>query len=441
MSERLALDGGTPTVGDEHSWLRPGAAKRNHKNDGRSSLSFLLGRSPDPEERPSRGYNRAVSRLERRWVDATGRPHAMIVRSGALAARVALRSVGVGPGDEVLFPAGSFFVNPEATNGATAIQVDLDPHTLQIDVEAVRAAITSKTTAIVALDSFGTTPDYGALLDIANRHGVALIEDATGAIGATYGTLPAGSFGSVSFASLGMPGPVSSSSQGGVVSTSSFALRDSAQRHLAGAARPGIQFTAASVETNRDYQLDDEKAEAAEQILAQSERLASVRAANGYKLVMMLAEIPGIWTPSPRVGTSQVFSTFPILVQTDELGLPEHTAPVVRDVLRDCARAEGLWLDTWNPEPIGGNDLRDGACRSSVTTELDVYIRQQKELPVADAMAESCVVLGRGSSPFDSAHTHGPMEVIASCLRKILVTNVDRFRSIVNERLDLVTRY
>ncbi|MFH4968927.1 DegT/DnrJ/EryC1/StrS family aminotransferase [Gaetbulibacter sp. M240] len=122
--------------------------------------------------------------------------HAQLVSSGTAAVSVALASVGVGAGDEVIMPTFTFVASFEAILmlGAIPVLVDIDD-TLTLDPNAVEAEITNKTKAVMVVQMCGSMGDMDALQSICNKHGLLLIEDACQAIGGTYKNKPLGSIG------------------------------------------------------------------------------------------------------------------------------------------------------------------------------------------------------------------------------------------------------
>ena len=133
-----------------------------------------------------------------------GARHAIGVSSGTDALLVALMALDLGPGDEVIVPTYSFFATAGCVSrvGATPVLVDIDPVSYNLDVEAVRRALTPRTKAIVPVHLYGQAADMTPLLALACDHGLQVIEDAAQAIGATLdgtslGTL--GRFGCFSF--------------------------------------------------------------------------------------------------------------------------------------------------------------------------------------------------------------------------------------------------
>jgi perosamine synthetase len=133
-----------------------------------------------------------LGEFERLFAERLGVPHASAVSSGTAGLHLALRAVGVGPGDEVITSPFSFVASANAIIycGATPVFADIDPVTLNLDPAAAEAAITPRTKAILPVHIFGYPADMPAFEQIAQKHGLALVEDACEALGAKHADGP-----------------------------------------------------------------------------------------------------------------------------------------------------------------------------------------------------------------------------------------------------------
>jgi dTDP-4-amino-4,6-dideoxygalactose transaminase len=129
-----------------------------------------------------------VAAFEKEFAAYCGAPYAVGVDSGTSALELAIRAYGIGAGDEVITTANTFIATVLAIThtGATPVLVDADPRTYLMDTTALESAITERTRAIIPVHLYGQPADMDAIMEVAERHGLIVIEDAAQAHGAFY---------------------------------------------------------------------------------------------------------------------------------------------------------------------------------------------------------------------------------------------------------------
>jgi len=179
--------------------------------------------------------------FEARWAGYTQSRHVTAVTNGTVSLEIALRSLGVGAGDEVIVPPYTFLATASAVLQISALPVfaDIDPETYNIDPAAVADAVTPRTRAVIAVHLGGQPADLDALAELCDRRGLALIEDAAHAHGAQWRGRPAGTFGS--FGSWSFQASKNlSAGEGGALTTNDDALASAAYTlHNCGRLRGG----------------------------------------------------------------------------------------------------------------------------------------------------------------------------------------------------------
>ena len=138
-----------------------------------------------------------VEAFEREFADFCGVAHAVAVSNGLDALSLALRAAGVAPGDEVLVPSQTFIASWMAVSqvGAKPVPVDVDAATCTIDPALIEAAVTPRTRAVMPVHLYGQTADMTAVMEVADRHGLFVLEDAAQAHGAEHRGRRAGGLG------------------------------------------------------------------------------------------------------------------------------------------------------------------------------------------------------------------------------------------------------
>ena len=139
----------------------------------------------------------AVEEFEAAWAAYCQVPHALGVANGTDAIQLTLTALGIGPGDEVILPTNTFVATAEAVvlTGAAPRFADICPDTLLLTADLLEAAITRRTKAVIVVHLYGQLPDMDAICRVADKAGIAVIEDAAQAHGATWLGRRAGSMG------------------------------------------------------------------------------------------------------------------------------------------------------------------------------------------------------------------------------------------------------
>jgi perosamine synthetase len=161
-----------------------------------------------------------VSQFEEAFSRRVDRKHGVACSNGTAALDLAVAALRLGPGDEVILPTFTIISCAAAIvrAGATPVVVDADPDTWNMVPEQVAAAITPRTAAIMVVHIYGLPVDMDPILELAERHGLAVIEDAAELIGGTYKGKPCGSFGHISTFSF-YPNKHITTGEGGMVVT------------------------------------------------------------------------------------------------------------------------------------------------------------------------------------------------------------------------------
>jgi perosamine synthetase len=169
-----------------------------------------------------------VAEFERQFSAYVGCDHAVAVSSCTTGLHLALAAIGIGPGDEVICPSLSFIATANSITyvGATPVFSDIDPATYNLDPQKVEEAITPRTRAILVVHQIGLPADMNALLAVAERHSLAVIEDAACAIGSKYdGRLIGSPLGTMACFSF-HPRKILTTGEGGMITTNDAKLAD-----------------------------------------------------------------------------------------------------------------------------------------------------------------------------------------------------------------------
>ena len=167
-----------------------------------------------------------VSLFEEDFARTAGCRHAVAVSNGTVALELALRALGIAPGDQVIVTCRSFVASATccAVRGAVPLFADVDRVSQNVTADTIRAALTSRTRAVIAVHLAGWPCDMDPILELANYHGLSVIEDCAQALGATYKGQPVGSLGHVAAFSFCQDKILTTGGEGGMLTTDNPAI-------------------------------------------------------------------------------------------------------------------------------------------------------------------------------------------------------------------------
>lgn len=182
-------------------------------------------------------------RFERAFAAYIGTPHAIALPSCTSAIHLSLLALGVGPGDEVIVPDCTWIASAAPIHyvGATTVFADIDADTWCLSPSSFEAAITPRAKAVIPVNLYGGMVDYDAINRIAQRHGIAVIEDAAESIGSRLNGRPSGSFGTTGVFSF-HGSKTLTTGEGGMLVTADGALHDRIQVLRDHGRQPGDRF-------------------------------------------------------------------------------------------------------------------------------------------------------------------------------------------------------
>ncbi|MHB8470156.1 MAG: DegT/DnrJ/EryC1/StrS family aminotransferase [Gaiellaceae bacterium] len=226
-----------------------------------------------------------------------GAPYAAAVSSGTAGLHLLAVSAGIGPGDEVITSPYSFAASANCFvyEGGVPVFADIDARTLNLAPAAVEAAVTARTKAIVAVDIYGYPCELDELRAIANRHGLALIEDSCEALGATYKGAPVGSHGPPAVFAF-YPNKQITTGEGGIVTTHSedeWRLLRSLRNQGRGDAGGWLEH----VRLGFNYRLDDIRAALGLGQLEKLDEILELRSAVAARYGALLGAVDGVELP------------------------------------------------------------------------------------------------------------------------------------------------
>jgi dTDP-4-amino-4,6-dideoxygalactose transaminase len=265
-----------------------------------------------------------VDAFEREYAAYIGARHCVGVANGTDAVELALRAIGVRPGDEVIIPVNTFIATAEAVTriGAVPVFVDVDAEHLLIDPAAVEAAITTRTRAIVPVHLYGQTAPMEDLTAIAARHGLLIVEDAAQSQGASSNVGRAGALGHVAATSFYPGKNLGAAGDAGAVLTDDPTVAEFVRN--VGAHGSSVKYV--HDRPGMNSRLDAVQATVLRAKLRRLDRWNAARRAAAARYADLLADLPGVRVPVTRPGNEDVWHLYVVRVADRDRVLAELAA-------------------------------------------------------------------------------------------------------------------
>ena len=346
-----------------------------------------------------------VVRFEEEFAQFVGAEHAVAVSSGTAALHLAMIAAGVGPGDEVIVPAITFVASANAALyvGADVVFADIDEQTFLVDPAEVAKLVTPRTKAIVAVDYAGLPCDLSVLREIADQHGLSLIEDACHALGAIYQGRTVGSIADFTAFSF-HPVKHLTTGEGGMVTTQDADLAERVRTLRSHGIKSDFRGREAAgtweydqSELGFNYRIPDINAALGLTQLARQPEWIERRKTIAARYTELLADVGSVDTQFVPTGRTNAWHLFPVRIQgenaagrrrevfskmrEEQIGVNVHYRPVyLNSYYRslghepgECPRAEAVYSGLLSlPMWPGLTEEMQGRVVESLRTALDL---------------------------------------------------------------------
>lgn len=320
-----------------------------------------------------------VKELEDLFGELFDAPHVIAVNSGTSALIAALHVLDLKPGDEVITSPFTFVatINAILQTGATVTFADINADDFNVDPTAVADRVTSNTKVLLPVHLFGQMADMEPLHTLARTHGLAIVEDAAQAHGATYRGNYAGSYGLGTFSLYATKNITTG--EGGLIATSDDALADQLRVLRNQGMRERYQYEMAG----NNYRLTDLQAALGIPQLRRYASTVEVRQRNARRLAEGLEDVPGLVVPRELERRSHVWHQFTVRITED--------ARVNRDQFVAELADRGVGSGVYYPRLVFDYDAfrsDDRVCADDVPVAAQV-VTEVLSLPVHTALSET----------------------------------------------------
>jgi perosamine synthetase len=357
----------------------------------------------------------ACIQFEKDFAAYTGAKHARCVSNGTAALFLSLIGVGIKPGDRVLTTPLTWIATAAAavTLGAEVDFVDVDPETYNLDPNQLKARLTPNTKAVLPVHLYGQCCDMDALLELRERHGFALIEDACHAVGGEYKGQKAGSFGDTGCFSFHEQKNMSTLGEGGMIVTNDPAIYERIALYRSHCARVyGKSTKYCSIDETQfpmgkrfwwqdfddcgyNFRLTDIQAAVGIEQLKKLDDLNQERIENAQYLTEGLSKVPGLKLPAVRSECKHVFHLYPVQIDPGVFGMNKE------DFIYAMLHEKGIKVGThYSPLHWMQAFQKRGFKRG--------------EFPVAEAISERLVTL-----PINPRQTRQALDYMIESIRRL----------------------
>lgn len=344
-----------------------------------------------------------VEDFEQKFATYTGVSECVACNSGTDALFLALRALGIGPGDEVITTPFTFIATAEVISavGATPVFVDIDAQNFNIDVNQIETAITSKTKAIVPVHLFGQPADMTRVIKIAENHGLAVIEDCAQATGATWAGKKVGSIGHIGCFSFFPTKNLGACGDGGAIATndSQIAVKIRMLREH------GSRQRYYHEEIGVNSRLDALQAAILQVKLGYLDSWNKQRSELAIRYHQLLAPISGILLPQALDGGESVWNQYTIrIVDRESEETSSASFPPLRDLVRSQMQQKGVIAMVYYPIPlhlqpvyqnlgyqIGQLPVTEQACREVLSLPIYPELSPAQQEDVVYSLKDSLV--------------------------------------------------
>ncbi|NKQ53490.1 DegT/DnrJ/EryC1/StrS family aminotransferase [Amycolatopsis sp. K13G38] len=325
-----------------------------------------------------------VARLEEGFARLTGTAHAVAVNSGTAALSAALEVLDLQPGDEVVTSPFTFVatLNAILERGATVRFADVTREDFALDPDAVATVLGPRTKVLMPVHLYGQTADMGKLVPLAEEHGLALVEDAAQALGASFLGKPAGSFGLGCFSLYATKNVTTG--EGGVITCDDAEVADRLRVLRNQGMRDRYRYEVAG----HNYRMSELHAAVGIPQLARFDELVAARRRNARQLTTGLTGTPGLAVPQVLPGRAHMWHQYTVLIGPHAMLSREELAAELAD--------RGIATGIYYPKLVFDHDCFRGHPLIPAVSPSDFPVakklsEQAISLPVHPALSESDV--------------------------------------------------